>query len=171
MMARSPFLKSGFSEPLAFDTKSVFIPSIFITLPYLALLDLIFASSHTMASEVPTSAASPQVENDYKEPVHDNVDIGDTAFVVPDRPAGWKWRARKIGPLTIPWYASPRFQLIMVSFVCFLCPGMFNALGGLGGGGKTDATLADNMVRTTHAYIYHLRFPYTVIFTMLTLIR
>jgi len=98
-----------------------------------------------MASEVPTSAASPQVENDYKEPVHDNVDIGDTAFVVPDRPAGWKWRARKIGPLTIPRYASPRFQLIMVSFVCFLCPGMFNALGGLGGGGKTDATLADNM--------------------------
>jgi hypothetical protein len=34
----------------------------------------------------------------------------------------------------------------MVAFVCFMCPGMFNALGGLGGGGKTDATLADNMV-------------------------
>lgn len=35
----------------------------------------------------------------------------------------------------------------MVAFVCFLCPGMFNALGGLGGGGKSDPTLADNMVR------------------------
>lgn len=56
------------------------------------------------------------------------------------------YRGRKIGPISIPWYASPRSQLIMVSFVCFLCPGMFNALGGLGGGGKTDATLADNMV-------------------------
>ncbi|RAL64249.1 hypothetical protein DID88_002141 [Monilinia fructigena] len=36
-------------------------------------------------------------------------------------------------------------QLTMVAFVCFLCPGMFNALGGLGGGGKSDPTLADNM--------------------------
>jgi hypothetical protein len=44
------------------------------------------------------------------------------------------------------WFASPKIQLAMVSFVCFLCPGMFNALGGMGGGGKTDATLADNMV-------------------------
>jgi hypothetical protein len=34
-----------------------------------------------------------------------------------------------------------------VAFVCFLCPGMFNALTGLGGGGKTSTTLADNMVR------------------------
>lgn len=46
----------------------------------------------------------------------------------------------------LPWYASPKTQLVMVSFVCFLCPGMFNALGGMGGGGKADATLADNMV-------------------------
>ncbi|EPQ66322.1 hypothetical protein BGT96224_3069 [Blumeria graminis f. sp. tritici 96224] len=33
----------------------------------------------------------------------------------------------------------------MVSLVCFLCPGMFNALGGLGGGGKVDTKLADEM--------------------------
>lgn len=57
------------------------------------------------------------------------------------RPSGWMYRAR-FGGL---WYASPQVQLGMVSFVCFLCPGMFNALGGLGGGGKTNATLADNM--------------------------
>lgn len=63
------------------------------------------------------------------------------------RPAGWMYKDRKIGPIYIPWYASPRIQLGMVAFVCFLCPGMFNALGGLGGGGKSDATLADNMVR------------------------
>jgi len=56
-------------------------------------------------------------------------------------PAGWKYR--KIFNTT--WYASPKVQLVMVAFVCFLCPGMFNALGGLGGGGKTNATLADNM--------------------------
>jgi MFS family permease len=62
------------------------------------------------------------------------------------RPKGWKYREIKIGPLTIPWYASPKTQLTMVAFVCFMCPGMFNALGGLGGGGKADATTADNMV-------------------------
>jgi hypothetical protein len=64
-------------------------------------------------------------------------------------PQGWMYRQRKIGSLVLPWYASPRVQLLMVSMVCFLCPGMFNALGGLGGGGKADATLADNMVRTS----------------------
>lgn len=60
-----------------------------------------------------------------------------------DLPRGWKYR--RLGFINT-WYASPRIQLGMVAFVCFLCPGMFNALGGLGGGGKTDATLADNMV-------------------------
>jgi hypothetical protein len=61
-------------------------------------------------------------------------------------PEGWKYRGRRIFGFNIPWYASPKIQLGMVAFVCFMCPGMFNALGGLGGGGKTDATLADNMV-------------------------
>lgn len=62
------------------------------------------------------------------------------------RPVGWMYREFKIGPIRIPWYASPKFQLTMVAFVCFMCPGMFNALGGLGGGGKADATTADDMV-------------------------
>lgn len=56
----------------------------------------------------------------------------------------------------LPWYASPKTQLIMVAFVCFCCPGMFNALSGLGGGGKTDPTLADHMVSLT-TKIYLLR--------------
>lgn len=65
-----------------------------------------------------------------------------------DLPRGWKYRQYRIFGYTLPWYASPKIQLGMVAFVCFLCPGMFNALGGMGGGGKTDATLADNMVST-----------------------
>ncbi|KAK9233964.1 hypothetical protein V1525DRAFT_102843 [Lipomyces kononenkoae] len=56
-------------------------------------------------------------------------------------PSGWMYTRHG----KFPWYASPAVQLGLVAFVCFLCPGMFNALGGLGGGGKTDATLADNM--------------------------
>ncbi len=32
----------------------------------------------------------------------------------------------------------------MVAFVCFLCPGMFNALNGLGGGGLLSTTASDD---------------------------
>jgi len=80
-------------------------------------------------------ALSPEEHFDDGIEATGNVTVPDT----------WKYRERKIGPVTIPWYASPKIQLGMVAFVCFLCPGMFNALGGMGGGGKTDATTADNM--------------------------
>ncbi|KAK4033706.1 major facilitator superfamily domain-containing protein [Parachaetomium inaequale] len=56
-----------------------------------------------------------------------------------ERPAGWMYKGFKIGGKEL-WYASPIIQLLMVAMVCFLCPGMFNALGGLGGGGQVDAT-------------------------------
>jgi MFS family permease len=62
-------------------------------------------------------------------------------------PGGWKYKV--LNQKHHVWYASPKFQLVMVALVCFLCPGMFNALGGMGGGGKSDATLADNMVTTS----------------------
>jgi hypothetical protein len=38
-------------------------------------------------------------------------------------PIGWRYKGSKLGPITLPWYASPESQLILVSFVCFLCPG------------------------------------------------
>lgn len=60
------------------------------------------------------------------------------------RPEGWMY---KKFPFVNAWYASPRVQLGMVAFVCFLCPGMFNALSGMGGGGKANAHTADQMVR------------------------
>jgi MFS family permease len=55
------------------------------------------------------------------------------------RPEGWMYKGVKIGKKEV-WFASPIVQLIMVAFVCFLCPGMYNALTGLGGGGQVDAT-------------------------------
>jgi hypothetical protein len=42
------------------------------------------------------------------------------------RPKGWIYKEFKLGPLVIPWYASPKTQLFLVALVCFLCPGMFN---------------------------------------------
>lgn len=38
-------------------------------------------------------------------------------------PRGWKYKSLKLGSIALPWYASPESQLILVSFVCCLCPG------------------------------------------------
>lgn len=40
-----------------------------------------------------------------------------------ERPTGWRYKKVKIGPIRLPYYASPEAQLLLVSFVCFLCPG------------------------------------------------
>ncbi|KAF1839647.1 MFS general substrate transporter [Decorospora gaudefroyi] len=64
-------------------------------------------------------------------------------------PKGWKYKSLKIGPFTLPSYASPESQLILVSFVCFLCPGMFNAVNGIGAAGLDDDAKASNASNTT----------------------
>lgn len=74
-----------------------------------------------------------------KEPVTESEPFNNTASKV--SPYGTVYsQARN-------WYASPLFQLVLVALICFLCPGMFNALSGMGGGGMTDATLVDKMVK------------------------
>jgi MFS family permease len=50
----------------------------------------------------------------------------------------------KLWPRFLPRYADASTQLILVGFISFLCPGMFNALNGLGGGGLVDAKPANN---------------------------
>lgn len=78
------------------------------------------AASHTAGSETPPSyEGAPEIHH----PV-----VG--------KP--WMYKKIKIGPITIPGYASPEFQLVFVALVCFLCPGMFNAVNGLGAGGLVD---------------------------------
>ncbi|KAE8153187.1 major facilitator superfamily domain-containing protein [Aspergillus avenaceus] len=41
-------------------------------------------------------------------------------------------------------YTYPWFQILLISFICFCCPGMYNALTGLGGSGQVDPTVAAN---------------------------
>ncbi|KAK1262648.1 UNC93-like protein 1 [Acorus gramineus] len=41
-------------------------------------------------------------------------------------------------------YNSPLFQVILIGVVCFCCPGMFNALNGMGGAGQVDHTASNN---------------------------
>lgn len=55
-------------------------------------------------------------------------------------PNSWKYKRFTVLGYKFPWFASPPVQLVIVSFVCFMCPGMFNALNGMGGGGQLDPT-------------------------------
>ncbi|XP_052188021.1 UNC93-like protein 1 [Diospyros lotus] len=41
-------------------------------------------------------------------------------------------------------YNSPLVQVTLIGLVCFCCPGMFNALTGMGGGGQVDHTAVNN---------------------------
>lgn len=45
-----------------------------------------------------------------------------------ERPSGWKGI-----------HSHPTIQVALLGVVCFMCPGMFNALSGLGGGGQVNA--------------------------------
>src|ERR1700689_641833 len=41
-------------------------------------------------------------------------------------------------------YCHPLTQIIMLGFVCFMCPGLFNAVNGLGAGGQLVSTNTAN---------------------------
>lgn len=53
-------------------------------------------------------------------------------------------RHNALWPSIFPRYESPKVQVTLVALISFLCPGMWNALNGLGGGGLVDATPANN---------------------------
>lgn len=56
----------------------------------------------------------------------------------------WMHRKYNFGPIHFPGYATPPVQLVVVALVCFMCPGMFNAINGLGGAGQLSAKVSDN---------------------------
>ena len=45
----------------------------------------------------------------------------------------------------------PYTQVVLLGFVCFSCPGLFNALNGLGAGGQVDSTTSANANSTLYA--------------------
>jgi len=71
-------------------------------------------------------------------------------------------------------YNSPLSQIILIGLVCFCCPGMFNALSGMGGGGQVNATASNNALTalyTTFAVfgilgggIYNILGPHLTLF-------
>ncbi|KAL2826168.1 major facilitator superfamily domain-containing protein [Aspergillus pseudoustus] len=68
------------------------------------------------------------------------------------RPDGkpWMYKSFKLGPVKLPCIASVGFQVTFVSFASFLCPGMFNAINGLGGAGLVNAHDINNANTTLY---------------------
>ncbi|CAK9158270.1 unnamed protein product [Ilex paraguariensis] len=72
-------------------------------------------------------------------------------------------------------YNSPLVQVGLIGLVCFCCPGMFNALSGMGGGGQVDPTAVNNAntaLYTTFAVfgilgggIYNILGPHLTLFS------
>lgn len=48
-------------------------------------------------------------------------------------------------------YHDPWFQIVLISFISFCNPGMYNALTGMGGSGQVNSTVAANSNVATHA--------------------
>ncbi|XP_057439120.1 UNC93-like protein 1 [Lotus japonicus] len=71
-------------------------------------------------------------------------------------------------------YNSPFVQIFLIGLVCFCCPGMFNALSGMGGGGQVNPTASNNSLTalyTTFAVfgilgggIYNILGPHLTLF-------
>jgi len=57
-----------------------------------------------------------------------------------ERPSGWRGI-----------YSHPTVQVAFLGFTCFMCPGMFNALTGLGGGGQQSNTVQSNATAAVYA--------------------
>ncbi|KAG1762778.1 MFS general substrate transporter [Suillus occidentalis] len=67
-------------------------------------------------------------------------DSGSQRAEIFERPTGWRG-----------YYHHPVTQVSMLGLVCFMCPGMFNALSGLGGGGQVNTTDQANANATLYA--------------------
>jgi hypothetical protein len=67
-------------------------------------------------------------------------DSGSQRAEIFERPTGWRG-----------YYHHPVIQVSMLGFVCFMCPGMFNALSGLGGGGQVNTKDQANANATLNA--------------------
>ncbi|CDK28021.1 unnamed protein product [Kuraishia capsulata CBS 1993] len=64
-------------------------------------------------------------------------------YAITEENNGWYTKRLQIGSYKFPPYNSAFIQLLMTSFICFLCPGIHNALSGMGGGGRIDASTSN----------------------------
>lgn len=72
-----------------------------------------------------------------------NPHVEEPTVVVPDEELGLEQKGGFIGKIA-GGLRNPWAQVIVIAFVCFCCPGMYNALQGVGGGGQVDSTVNSN---------------------------
>ncbi|KAF2086655.1 MFS general substrate transporter [Saccharata proteae CBS 121410] len=89
-------------------------------------------------SDEKTTLPTERAASDHSQTVG-----AEEAGAVSQHPKSWKYRNVTILGRRLPFFASPPSQLLIVSLVCFLCPGMYNALTGMGGGGQVDTSAAN----------------------------
>lgn len=89
-----------------------------------------------MASEKDQNdAESGSIGKGDIRPVGAGTDIVEGSSSEPAVPGGLLDRARGV-------YSHSMTQVALIGMCCFLCPGMFNALSGIGGGGQLDPTVS-----------------------------
>lgn len=97
----------------------------YIYLPTLSFLSLPSLDCNTMSD---AQAEAEKLGGDRS-----SYGSGEQQPAIFERPTGWR-----------AIYYHPTAQVAILGFVCFMCPGMFNALTGLGGGGQLNATVQAN---------------------------
>ena len=55
-------------------------------------------------------------------------------------------------------YYHPITQVVMLGIICFMGPGLYNALTGLGGAGQVDPTTGDNQSSALYATFAFMAF-------------
>lgn len=87
---------------------------------------------------------TPVRDSEKEKDIAEGKYTAESVEVVSPRGKPWMYRRFSFAGISIPSYASPPSQLLLVSLVCFLCPGMFNAVNGLGAGGQVNAHDSNN---------------------------
>ncbi|OAQ66371.1 MFS transporter [Pochonia chlamydosporia 170] len=95
--------------------------------------------SHEM-ERVATADNKPSTVHEADNNAAQNVDNKERAMSREEQELGFQPHPSKI----VRFYSHPWTQILLISFICFCLPGMYNALTGLGGSGQVDSTVAAN---------------------------
>ncbi|CDK28771.1 unnamed protein product [Kuraishia capsulata CBS 1993] len=100
---------------------------------------------------------SPElIETHLEELSSKSVDI----YEVNEDNKGWYTKRLRLGAFKCLPYNASFVQLLMTAFVCFLCPGMYNSLSGMGQGGGQVDTSTSNIASLSLSCVSTLGFFY-----------
>lgn len=86
---------------------------------------------------------------------HGDRDAGPTPGAAPAKPS---FLERAMGPSLARYYGSTYFQVFLIGLIAFGCPGQFNALSGMGGGGQVEKGPSDKANITLYSLFAFVSF-------------